>query len=55
MFSLDDACLDSGLCADYLPQFFELVDGKVRVRSEYGEPGAEQSVSEPPAPRRASI
>jgi hypothetical protein len=55
MFSLDDACLDSGQCADYLPQFFELVDGKVRVKAEFGDNGSDQSAVESSAPRRASI
>jgi ferredoxin len=34
MLSLeDDACIDDGICADLLPQYFELTDGSVRIRS----------------------
>lgn len=34
MLSLDDeVCIDGGICDDLLPQYFELSDGSVRVRS----------------------
>ena len=37
MLSLDDeTCIECGLCADLLPQYFELAEGKVRVRAGAG-------------------
>jgi len=55
MFTLDDeACIDGGLCGDILPQFFELVDGIVRVRPEYGEAGGDRTRADDSRPRRAS-
>jgi len=33
MISLDDeTCIDRGICAEVLPQFFEVAEGEVRVR-----------------------
>lgn len=33
MISLDDEnCIDRGICAEVLPQFFEVAEGEVRVR-----------------------
>jgi ferredoxin len=33
MISLDDeTCIECGLCVDLLPQYFEVVEGKVRVK-----------------------
>jgi ferredoxin len=38
MLDLDDeACIDYGSCADTLPQFFEIIDGEVRIRSSSDE------------------
>ncbi|HTX72229.1 MAG TPA: ferredoxin [Rectinemataceae bacterium] len=37
----DDRCIGCGLCEDILPQFFEVVDGHVRVRD------AESASSDP--------
>jgi ferredoxin len=55
MFTLDDeSCIEGGLCGDILPQFFELVDGIVRVRPEYGEARGDQALADLPRPRRAS-
>jgi hypothetical protein len=55
MFSLDDeTSIGGGLCGDILPQFFELVDGEVRVRAEYGEVRGDQALAEAPPRRRAS-
>jgi hypothetical protein len=39
----DDACIDEGLCSDFLPQYFELVDGTVRVKSERDDAGGERA------------
>jgi ferredoxin len=33
MLSLDDeTCIECGICVDLLPQYFELAEGRVRVR-----------------------
>jgi ferredoxin len=32
IFVDDDKCITCGLCADSLPQFFELVGGRVRIK-----------------------
>jgi ferredoxin len=38
MISLDDeTCIECGICADQLPQYFELADGKVRVKPGAGD------------------
>jgi ferredoxin len=29
----DETCIECGICADLLPQYFELADGKVRVKA----------------------
>lgn len=29
----DDSCIECGICADLLPQYFEVVRGGVRVRA----------------------
>ncbi len=42
MLSLDDeTCIECGICADLLPQFFEVVGGRVRVRLGAPEPDPE--------------
>jgi ferredoxin len=54
MLDLDDeACIDYGSCADALPQFFELVDGEVRIRSseDEGEPEAKPARAGGPRPK----
>jgi ferredoxin len=42
MISLEDeTCIDCGICADVLPQYFEVAEGKVRVRGGAGLEGDE--------------
>jgi ferredoxin len=42
MLSLDDeTCIECGICVDLLPQYFELSEGKVRVK-----PGVEASAAD---------
>jgi hypothetical protein len=33
----DDVFVECGLCADALPQYFEIADGEVRIRPRSGE------------------
>ncbi len=46
MSSLDDDCIEEGICAEVLPQYFELADGSVRVRSG-AQPGNERTRDQP--------
>jgi len=42
MISLDDeTCIECGICADILPQFFEVFGDKVRVRPGISHDGLE--------------
>ena len=44
MISLDDeTCISCGLCVEHLPQYFEVADGKVRVRPGLGDSAPEAS------------
>jgi hypothetical protein len=58
MLDLDDeACIDYGKYADPLPQFFEIVDGEVRIRSsedassDEGEPETKAAPAGGPRPK----
>jgi|GEM_PF-6295179 ferredoxin len=62
MISLDDeTCIDRGICAEVLPQFFEVAEGEVRVRrgedSDDGEVerGALGDVVRNPSPDSSGI
>jgi ferredoxin len=45
MPSLDDeTCIECGICVDLLPQYFEVVEGSVRVRPDCPEPADEDSL-----------
>jgi ferredoxin len=42
MLSLDDeSCIECGICSDLLPQYFEVAEGRVRVREGLGPAGLE--------------
>jgi ferredoxin len=42
MLSIDDeTCIECGICVDLLPQYFEIVEGEVRVRRDFLRSGQE--------------
>jgi len=40
----DEKCIGCGLCVDLLPQYFELVDGHVRVRDPEAAPSGDSTL-----------
>jgi ferredoxin len=47
MLSLDDeTCIECGICVDLLPQYFELSEGKVRVRPGVDASRADSAVAD---------
>jgi ferredoxin len=44
MLSLDDdSCIECGMCADLLPQYFEVAEGRVRVRPGVARSGVAET------------
>jgi ferredoxin len=44
IFVDDEKCISCGLCEENLPRYFELVDGKVRIKKAEAESGDEDEL-----------